>query len=71
MSGQAAAVERSEESAPGVASIRLNPILEALLDELVLRVAQRTGEATEAARRGVELAVVSRGIELLQREHGE
>jgi hypothetical protein len=50
--------------------IRLNPILEALLTELVNASTLRTGEAPERARRAVELAVVSRGIEALQADVG-
>jgi hypothetical protein len=48
--------------------IRLNPILEALLTDLVATSARRTGETPERARRAVELAVVSRGIEAVQAE---
>jgi len=49
-------------------AVRLNPILADLLDQLVVRIAARNGETVEQARRGVELAVVSRGIGALQEE---
>jgi len=55
-------------SDPG--TIILTPTMSLLLDELVGLVAKRNNESPDDVRRGVELAVISRGLESLQIELG-
>lgn len=51
-------------------TITLPPVTAALLEELVELVARRNGESVEDVRRGVELSIVSRGLQSLQQELG-
>ena len=53
----------------GLEAIRVPPILLACLDQLVERVARRTGEPIERVRRSVEIAVLTRGVTALQEEY--
>ena len=52
--------------APAARALELSTQQGALLDELVAAVAARNGETAERARRGVEIAVVTRGIAALR-----
>ena len=51
-------------------AIKVPDALAVVLDELVERVSRRTGERPKDVRRGLEIAVLSRGVALLRGEEG-
>lgn len=52
-------------------TISVPPLLVAVLDELVVKFAERHGETAEQARRAVEIGVLQRGLLSLQEELGK